>query len=197
MGFARVAIAAVLGVACAVLVACGSTSSSLIPRTSAGTLLNDLNALSSAVASQSCSASQDALSRLTQDVAQLPANVDGALLARVQSGVDNLSRQVTAKCAPASSSTTTPTTTSTTTSTSTSTPTSTPTTTPTTTPSNGGGTSPGGQGGTSTGTGGTGGTGGTTSTSTGTTGGGAGAGGGTGGGAAGAGNGAGGTGGGT
>jgi hypothetical protein len=151
----RLLVAALLGVATAVLVSCGSSGVGLIPSANAGPLQSDFEAVAQAAAAGngSCAATESALGKTEQDFLALPASIDSGLHARLQEGISNLRRRALAMCiqlTPSSTTTvggetsTTPTTTSTTsteapptTTTSTTTnPTQTPTT---TTPSNPGG----------------------------------------------------------
>lgn len=154
---------ALLGVAAAVLVSCGSSGNGLIPTTNAGPLQRDFEKVAQATASGngSCASTESALGKTEQDFLELPATIDRGLHARLQLGIANLHKQALAMCGqPAATSTTstetTPTTTTTTNtettptttpSTPTTTPTSTQTTPTTTTPqSPGGGTEAPGEG---------------------------------------------------
>lgn len=152
----RLVVAALLGVAVAALVSCGSTGTGLIPSASAGPLQKDFEAVAKAAAAGngSCAETESALGKTEQDFLALPASIDRGLRRRLQQGISNLHKQALAMClqpTPGSTSTTgtqtstTPTTTtptSTETTTTTSTTTTPPATTPTTTtpPSQGGGT---------------------------------------------------------
>jgi hypothetical protein len=145
----RLVVAALLGVAAAVLVSCGSTGTGLIPSASAGPLQKDFEAVARAAAAGngSCAATESALGETERDFLALPASIDGGLHARLKLGIENLHKQALAMCiqlTPGSSSTvgtqtsttpTTPTTTTTTTTNTETTPTTTTgaTTTPTTT----------------------------------------------------------------
>jgi cytoskeletal protein RodZ len=146
--------AALLGVAAAVLVACGSSGAGLIPAASAGPLQSDFEAVAQAAQSGNgnCLETESKLGQTQQDFLALPASVDAGLRKRLSEGIANLRKVALAMCAQpsAGTTTTTPTTTTPTTTTSTTTTpttttqtTTTPTTTtPTTTtpPDNGGGT---------------------------------------------------------
>ncbi|HEV3093226.1 MAG TPA: hypothetical protein VGY30_01785 [Solirubrobacteraceae bacterium] len=146
--------AALLGVAAAVLVACGSSGTGLIPAASAGPLQSDFEAVAQAAQSGNgnCLTTESKLGKTEQDFLALPASVDAGLRRRLHEGIANLRKVALAMCAQpsAGATTTTPTTTaptttpSTTTTTTTTTPTTTTPTTPTTTtttpPNNGGGT---------------------------------------------------------
>jgi hypothetical protein len=153
----RLVPAALLGVAAALLVSCGSSGSGLIPAANAGPLQSDFEAVARAAQSGngSCAATESALGTTEQDFLALPATVDRGLRATLQKGIANLHTRALAMCAqPTGSATTTtstqtttattPTTTTSTqttpTTTTTTTPTSTSTTPTTTSPSQGGGT---------------------------------------------------------
>jgi hypothetical protein len=147
----RLALAAMLGVAAALLVACGSSSGKLIPVADSGPLQGDFETVvvDAESASGKCSATEAALAKTEQDFTALPASVDSGLRATLRQGIDNLRARALALCAqPLAQTTPTSTTSQPTTSTSTATtPTTTPstttptTTTPSTTPTT---TSPGG-----------------------------------------------------
>lgn len=147
----RLALAAMLGVAAALLVACGSSSGKLIPVADSGPLQGDFETVvvDAESASGKCSATEAALAKTEQDFTALPASVDSGLRATLRQGIDNLRARALALCAqPLAQTTPTSTTSQPTTSTSTTTtPTTTPstttptTTTPSTTPTT---TSPGG-----------------------------------------------------
>src|ERR1700684_3078242 len=151
----RLVPAALLGVAAAVLVSCGSSGKGLIPSANAGPLQGDFEAVAQAAESGngSCAATESALGKTEQDFLALPATVDRGLHARLEVGIANLRKQALAMCVQptetatatvgtqtnTTSTTTTNTETTPTTTTSTAT---TPTTTQiptTTTPSNSGG----------------------------------------------------------
>jgi hypothetical protein len=142
--------AGMLGVAAALLVACGSTSSKLIPLANAGPLTSDVQAVEQAAehGDGNCSATETAIAKAEQDYAALPSTLDAGLRNTLHQGIANLRTRALALCTQPLASTSitrtygiTPRTTTTTT-TPTTTPTTTaPTTTPTTTPTTG---SPGG-----------------------------------------------------
>ena len=159
----RFLLAAALGAAVSLLVACGQNKG-LIPGTDASRMKNDLDQVASATAAGDCQAAESALTRAEADFQALPASVDVRLRRRLADGLALLAQRVPVDCANATSTTTTPTTatettttettttettttptTTTTTPTTTTPTTSTPTTT-TTTPQNTGGASPGGGG---------------------------------------------------
>jgi hypothetical protein len=129
----RLIVAALLGVAVAVLVSCGSSGAGLIPSASAGPLQKDFEAVAKAAASGngSCAATESALGETEQDFLALPASIDRGLHARLQEGISNLRERALAMCIkPSPTATATSETQTTTTQTTTSTE-----TTPTTTPS--------------------------------------------------------------
>ena len=149
--------AALLGVAAAALVSCGSSGKGLIPSANAGPLQSDFETVARAAEAGegSCAETESALGKTEQDFLKLPTTVDRGLRARLQLGIENLRKQALAMCEqPAETKTTgTQTSTTSTTTTSTSTETTPPaqtspttttgtTTTPTTTtpPSESGGT---------------------------------------------------------
>ncbi|HEX3391965.1 MAG TPA: hypothetical protein VHS55_05345 [Solirubrobacteraceae bacterium] len=153
----KLAVAALLGVSAALLVACGTSGTGLIPAASAGPLQSDFEAVAQAAKSGNgnCLATESALGKTQQDFLALPSTVDAGLRGRLREGIANLRKVALAMCAQpaagAASTATTPTTTTSTTSTSTTTPTTTTpttgagtTTTPTTTtpPANNGGGTP-------------------------------------------------------
>lgn len=151
--------AALLGIAAALLVSCGSSGTGLIPSANAGPLRSDFEAVAQAAATGngSCEATESALGKTEQDFLGLPANLDRGLHKRLQEGIANLRKQALSVCVqPAATATSTvgtqtstiPTTATTTTSTET-TPTATTstTTTPTSTPTTPTATTPPGQSG--------------------------------------------------
>jgi hypothetical protein len=146
-------LAVLLGVAAALLVACGSSGKGLIPTANAGPLQSDFEAVAQAAQSGEgeCTATEAAIAKTEQDFAALPATVDRGLRKTLSLGIANLRRRALALCAQplpqatattsapttATSTQTTPTTTTNTETTSTET---TPPTTPPTATTPGGGT---------------------------------------------------------
>jgi len=130
----RLPLAFLLGVATAVLVACGGSNKKLLPAVSADRLKNDLADVSQAINQQDCQAAGTAFNQFQTDLQRVPPSVDRRLRQRLNEGANKLSArvQVDCKASPPTTTTTVPTTTTTTTTTTptTSTPT---TTTPTTT----------------------------------------------------------------
>jgi hypothetical protein len=145
--------AALLGVAAAVLVACGS-SGVLIPASDAGPLKSDFEAVAQAATSGegSCGSTEAAILKTEQDFGSLPSTLDSGLRKRLREGITNLRNRALAQCATAATTATTATAKTTTTGTTPTTPTNTETTTtpPTqtstteTTPTQTTGTTPGG-----------------------------------------------------
>jgi hypothetical protein len=134
----RVALAALAGVAAALLVSCGgSASKALIPSAHAGPLLGDFEAVRSAAenANGECSATEAALRKTEEDFNALPSTIDTGLRDNLRQGIDNLrvrAQELCAKTPTQSTGTTTTTEKTTTTS-----------TTPTTTTPGGGTPAPG------------------------------------------------------
>jgi hypothetical protein len=128
-------LAAMLGVAAALLVACGSSNGKLIPVADSGPLQGDFETVAQDAesANGNCSATETALAKTEQDFNGLPGSIDSGLLDTLRQGIENLRKRAVALCAqPLAQNTATSTTPkpSTTTSTTTST-----ATTPATTPS--------------------------------------------------------------
>jgi hypothetical protein len=155
----RLLLAGLLGLAAALLVACGSSGKGLIPTANAGPLQSDFEAVAQAAQSGegSCTATEAAIAKTESDFAALPSTVDRGLHKTLGLGIANLRRRALALCAqplPQTSTTTstpatttstetTPTTTSTTHTETTTTPASTTTTPPTATTPGGGTPAPG------------------------------------------------------
>jgi hypothetical protein len=129
---------ALLGVAAALLVACGSSGKGLIPAANAGPLQSDFEAVAQAAQSGegNCARTEAAIGKTVQDFAALPTTVDAGLRNTLSNGITNLRRRALALCTqPLPQATVTTSTPTTTTSTQTPpTPTHTETTTTTTTP---------------------------------------------------------------
>lgn len=125
--------ALLLGAACAVLMACGgSGSDDLIPDQQAATMIDQLDAIQSAVARGRCSGVDNEVAALQGQINDLSGGVNARLRARLQQGVNNLADVAPGTCLErqqtATQTITTPTTTTETT------PTETTTTETTTTP---------------------------------------------------------------
>jgi cytoskeletal protein RodZ len=147
----RILLTGLLGVAAALLVACGSSGKGLIPTANAGPLQSDFEAVAQAAESGegSCTATEAAIAKTESDFAALPSSVDKGLRKTLTLGIANLRRRALALCAQplpqSTSTTTTPTTTTSTQTTPTTTPTETTPTTPTiSTPTTPTATTPGG-----------------------------------------------------
>jgi hypothetical protein len=131
----RLALAAMLGVAAALLVACASSNGKLIPVADSGPLQGDFETVAQDAesANGNCSTTETALAKTEQDFNALPGSVDSGLLDTLRQGIDNLRKRALALCTqPLAQTTPTSTTPKPSTATSTSTAT-TPTTTPSTT----------------------------------------------------------------
>lgn len=137
--FVRLAVAGALGVAVALLVACGSGG--LIPAGSAGPLQDDFNKIASAANAGDCHTTSSAIRQAETDLSNLPSSTNSSLRQRLAEGISNLGHRALTQCAAAttgSGTTATATTNTTTTNTTTTTttappPTTTTNTTPTTT----------------------------------------------------------------
>jgi hypothetical protein len=141
---APVALAALLGVAAAVLVACGSSGNGLIPAAQAEPLHADIEAVERAAeeGNGNCTATEAALLKTDQDYAALPRAVNATLRGKLRLGIENLHKVAQEACAQPiaqTTSTTAPNTAPTTSTPTTTTPktTTTPTTPTTTTPPSG------------------------------------------------------------
>lgn len=119
----RLLAAALLGVAAAALVSCGSTGKGLIPSADAGPLQSDFEAVARAAEAGegSCAETESALGKTEQDFLKLPTTVDTGLRAHLQLGIENLRKQALATCEQSAEAKTTGTQTSTTSTTTTST----------------------------------------------------------------------------
>jgi hypothetical protein len=94
-------LAAVLGVASAALVACGSSGSDrsdLIPQRSASRLKSALSDVESAVDQGNCDAAEAAVARARGVLVNLPRSVDDRLVARLRDGLDNLQQIAPDEC---------------------------------------------------------------------------------------------------
>jgi len=106
-------LAAVLGVGCGVLAACGGSGgdrSALIPQRSADRLKSALSDVRSAVDDGNCEAATRAIVRARGILVNLPQAVDDRLVARLRQGIDNLQQIAPQQCqqdtTPAQSTTT-------------------------------------------------------------------------------------------
>jgi hypothetical protein len=132
----RTLAAALLGLAAALLVSCGSSGKGLIPSASAGPLQSDFEAVSQAAQSGNgdCTQTETAIAKTEQDFAALPRSINAGLRSTLQQGISNLRSRALVLCAQPTATVTTGTTATTrtnTTNTSATTPTITTPTTPT------------------------------------------------------------------
>jgi hypothetical protein len=137
---AKAGLAALLGGAAALLVACGSSGNGLIPAAQAGPLQSDIEAVEKAAeeGNGDCTATEAALLKTDQDFQALPRSVNSTLRGKLSLGIEQLHKVARVACTQPLGGTTTGTTTKappTTSTPTTSTPTTTtPTTTTQTTP---------------------------------------------------------------
>jgi cell division septation protein DedD len=126
----RALVAALLGGAVAVLIACGSSAGGLIPASQGGPLQSDIENVERAAeaGNGNCSATESALLKTDQDYGALPASVDQGLRKQIGTAIENLHKVAKEACEQPLAQTNTVTTPKTT-----STPTTTPTQTTTTT----------------------------------------------------------------
>ncbi|MHB8234246.1 MAG: hypothetical protein ACYDHT_06290 [Solirubrobacteraceae bacterium] len=148
----RFSLAATLGVAAALLIACSGSGKGLIPTGEAGPLQSDFEAVAHAAENGNghCGETEAALLKTDQDFAALPSSVDTGLHNTLRQGIENLRTRALALCAqplPGATETTSTEKSTTSTTDTTSTPTetqSTPTQTTPTTPEPTGPSGPGG-----------------------------------------------------
>jgi hypothetical protein len=88
----RVLLAALAGLAAALLVSCGGSNKALIPVAHAGPLLSDFEAVRNAAenADGNCSATEAALRKTEEDFGALPSTVDAGLRNNLHQGIVNL-----------------------------------------------------------------------------------------------------------
>lgn len=125
----RCLLAGLLGVACSLLVACGS-SGKLIPSNNAGPLTSDFDAIAQDVASGDCTATRRDLAQAQHDLNALPSTVDAGLRQRISDGLNHLQSIAPTQCAQGQTSSSASTTSSTPATTTNQTSSSTTTTTP-------------------------------------------------------------------
>lgn len=96
----RLAIAAALGLAAALLVSCGSTGKGLIPFADAGPLRSDFEAVANAAQAGNgqCAATTQAIEKTESDFHSLPPSVDQRLRSQLSEGVENLRSKALALC---------------------------------------------------------------------------------------------------
>jgi cell division septation protein DedD len=97
-GPARLSLGAVLGVGAALLVACGASSTQLIPAGDAGHLQTDFDAIASSVQGGDCAATRHGVQQAQQDLAALPGTVSPRLLATLTTGVHTLAARAGTEC---------------------------------------------------------------------------------------------------
>jgi hypothetical protein len=104
----RLLVALLLGVACAVVVACGDDGDEgLLSSARAERLDRRLDAVADAVSASDCEQAAAAVRRLQDEVAGLPQATDPELVDRLQEGVDNLRTQAGEECQDQTDTTTT------------------------------------------------------------------------------------------
>jgi hypothetical protein len=91
-------VAAALGVAVALLVACGSSGSGKIPSADATRLDRALNRVAADTRAGNCDAAEAAVVRAQGVALNLPDSVDRQLRARVRAGIANLGDRVPIQC---------------------------------------------------------------------------------------------------
>jgi hypothetical protein len=96
----RLSLAALLGVAAALLIACSGSSKGLIPTGDAGPLQSDFEAVAHAAENGDgdCSATEAALLKTDQDFAALPSSIDTGLHNTLRQGIENLRTRALALC---------------------------------------------------------------------------------------------------
>jgi hypothetical protein len=128
----RIPLAALLGLAAALLVSCGGSSDKLIPVASSGPLQSDFETVAqdAEAGNGNCATTEGAILKTEQDFDALPATLDNGLRETLRQGIQNLRARALALCVqPLVQTTATTTTAKTTTSTATTPPTTTTTTT--------------------------------------------------------------------
>jgi cytoskeletal protein RodZ len=96
----RIMLAGLLGIAAALLVACGSSGKGLIPAANAGPLQSDFEAVAQAAQSGegNCTATEAAIEKTESDFADLPSTVDAGLRKTLSLGIANLRHRALALC---------------------------------------------------------------------------------------------------
>ncbi|MGZ4218853.1 MAG: hypothetical protein ACXVS6_21645 [Solirubrobacteraceae bacterium] len=105
----RAVLAGALGFAAAFVVACGG-GSGLLSGNEASSLNNQLDSVSSALASQNCGDVSNATSKLADDVINLPSSINSTLRNNLTQGVSTIAQLARRQCANVPSTPTTPTT---------------------------------------------------------------------------------------
>jgi hypothetical protein len=96
----RFSLAALLGVAAALLIACSGSGKGLIPTGDAGPLQSDFEAVAHAAENGDgdCSETEAALLKTDQDFAALPSSIDTGLHNTLRQGIENLRTRALALC---------------------------------------------------------------------------------------------------
>jgi hypothetical protein len=91
----------VAGLAAALLVSCGSSDKGLIPKTSAGPLRSDFEAVAQAAetGNGNCTRTEKALGKTERDFLALPAGVNATLRHLLEQGISNLHAKALSACA--------------------------------------------------------------------------------------------------
>ena len=105
----RAILAGALGFAAAFVVACGG-GSGLLSGSDASSLNNQLDSVSSALASKNCGDVSNATSRLADDVVHLPASINSTLRNNLTQGVSTIAQLARRQCANVPATPTSPTT---------------------------------------------------------------------------------------
>lgn len=105
--------AALLGIACALLVACGGGTTRGIPAASAGVLKEDIEDVEQAVDSSRCDDVPGQLRQVDERLDTLPASTDAQLMRNLRAGADRLREVAVEECGEQAETETTPTTTET------------------------------------------------------------------------------------
>ncbi len=97
----RIPLAALLGLAAALLVSCGSSSDKLIPVASSGPLQSDFETVAqdAEAGNGNCAVTERAILKTEQDFDALPAALDGGLRETLRQGIQNLRARALALCA--------------------------------------------------------------------------------------------------
>jgi hypothetical protein len=96
----RLLLAALLGIASAVLVSCGSSGAGLIPAENAGPLESDFQAVARAAqeGDRDCGPTEAALRTTERDFQALPVTVNAGLRSRLAEGITHLHKTALATC---------------------------------------------------------------------------------------------------
>jgi hypothetical protein len=97
----RLPMPAALGVAAALLVACGTSGTGLIPTGNAGPLQSDFEAVAQDAQNGNgrCTTTEAAIAKTEHDFGALPATVDAGLRSRLREGITNLRTHALEVCA--------------------------------------------------------------------------------------------------